>query len=71
MIPASLLPAMLGLAGGLYAVGALVLGLGFFALAVLFALRSTAPLARRVFLGSILYLPALFTLLVVDRVAVI
>ena len=71
LLPASLLPAWLGLAGSLYATGALVLGLGFLALAVAMAMRCTAPVARRVFLGSILYLPALFTLLVVDRVAVI
>lgn len=71
LLPASLLPAFLGMAGSLYVWGALALGIGFLVLAVAMATRCTAPLARRVFLGSILYLPALFTLLVVDRVAVI
>jgi protoheme IX farnesyltransferase len=71
LLPASLLPAFLGLAGPLYVAGALVLGIAFVALAVAMAMRCTAPLARRVFLGSILYLPALLTLLVIDRVAVI
>ncbi len=71
LLPASLLPAYLGLAGALYATGALLLGFGFLALAVALVRRCTAPLARLLFLGSILYLPALFTLLVVDRVAVI
>jgi protoheme IX farnesyltransferase len=70
LLPASLLPSLLGLAGPVYALGAGALGLGFLALAAPLALRRTAPVARRVFLGSILYLPALFTLLVVDRVAV-
>jgi protoheme IX farnesyltransferase len=71
LLPASLLPSYLGLAGSTYAIGAVVLSLGFLALAVLLAVRCSEPVARRVFLGSILYLPALFTLLVVDRVAVI
>jgi protoheme IX farnesyltransferase len=67
LLPASLLPALLGLAGPLYMAGALVLGLAFMALAVAMALRCTKPLARRVFLGSIIYLPALLALLVLDK----
>jgi protoheme IX farnesyltransferase len=67
LLPASLLPAFLGLAGPLYMGGALVLGIGFMALAVAMALRCTKPLARRVFLGSIVYLPVLLALLVLDK----
>lgn len=69
LLPASLLPALLGLAGRFYTAGALILGVGFLALAVGMALACSVPRARRLFLGSILYLPVLFTLLVLDRVA--
>jgi protoheme IX farnesyltransferase len=67
LLPASLLPAWLGLAGAVYATGALVLGAAFGLLAVGMVRRCTAPLARRVFVASVLYLPALGGLLVLDR----
>jgi protoheme IX farnesyltransferase len=67
LLPASLLPAGLGLAGALYATGALVLGGAFALLAAGMVRHCTAPRARRVFFASILYLPALGGLLVLDR----
>jgi protoheme IX farnesyltransferase len=67
LVPASLLPAWLGLAGAVYATGALVLGLAFAALAAGLLRQVTSPLARRVFLASVLYLPALGGLLALDR----
>lgn len=67
LLPASLLPAWLGLAGAVYATGALLLGVGFAVLAARLRSGVTRPQARRVFLASVLYLPALGGLLVLDR----
>src|SRR5262245_23219966 len=67
LVPVSLLPALLGLVGAWYATAAVALGLGFVALAAALAARAELAAARRVFLGSILYLPVLFGLLVLDK----
>jgi protoheme IX farnesyltransferase len=67
LVPVSVLPALLGLVGAWYAAAAVTLGLGFVALAAALAARAELVAARRVFLGSILYLPALFGLLVLDK----
>jgi len=68
LVPVSLLPAIFGLSGAWYATGAVALGLGFVALAAVLAAHGSLPHARRVFLGSILYLPVLFGLLVLDKI---
>jgi protoheme IX farnesyltransferase len=67
LVPASLLPAMLGLSGPWYAAGAVALGLGFVGLAAALAACTELAAAKRVFFGSVLYLPALFALLVLDK----
>jgi heme O synthase-like polyprenyltransferase len=54
--------------GNLYLAGAGVMGLGFLALAARFAAVRATPDARRLFFGSILYLPLLWILMVFDRV---
>ena len=64
----SLVPTMAGLAGRAYLVGAVVLGLGFIGVAVASAVRRTLPAARALFLASVVYLLALCTLLLLDRV---
>jgi protoheme IX farnesyltransferase len=66
LIPASLAPVLLGRAGPLYLMGALVLGLGFLNCAVGFARGSSVPRARRVMRASLIYLPALLALLLLD-----
>jgi protoheme IX farnesyltransferase len=68
LVPASLAPTALGLAGPLYAAGALVLGLLFLTLAVRFAAARTVPTARALFLGSLVYLPALWALMIANRI---
>lgn len=68
LVPASLLPALLGVTGAWYATGAVVLGFAFVALAAALAAHCTLPHAKRVFLGSIIYLPVLFGLLVLDKI---
>lgn len=67
LLAVSLLPTPVGLAGPVYFVGALVLGLGFAALGTLQAAMPSETHARRVLLGSLLYLPALLALLALDK----
>ncbi|MGE5645683.1 MAG: heme o synthase [Acidobacteriota bacterium] len=67
LIPASLAPAALGMAGTVYLFGALALGLVFFYAGVRVALDRTALRARRVLLASVMYLPLLYGLLLLDR----
>ena len=69
LIPASLLPAALGLAGPVYLVGATLLGCGFLASAVTFNRAGSIPQARRVLRASLVYLPALLALLLADGFA--
>jgi protoheme IX farnesyltransferase len=69
LLPVSLAPTAAGMSGNVYLAGAAVMGLGFLALAVRFAWLRTAIDARRLFFGSIVYLPLLWILMVVTRVA--
>ena len=68
LVPVSLAPTMLGLAGSVYFVGAFALGLGLLWLTVQFGMRRTLRAARWLFVGSILYLPALWMLLIANRI---
>jgi len=67
LLPVSLLPAALGLAGGSYLAGAVLLGLGLNVTGFLYARRRTQETARRLLLASVIYLPLLWGLLLVDR----
>jgi protoheme IX farnesyltransferase len=67
LLAVSLLPTLIGLAGGAYFTGALVLGAAFVALGAQQALAPSAARARRVLLASLLYLPALLALLAFDK----
>jgi protoheme IX farnesyltransferase len=69
LLPLSLAPTAAGMSGGLYLAGAVVMSTAFLALAVRFAWHRETPNARRLFFGSILYLPLLWILMVVTRVA--
>ena len=69
LLPVSLVPTLLGLAGPVYFFGALVLGLAFLAVGLRMAVYRRGPEARRVLLASVTYLPLLLVLLVADRVA--
>jgi protoheme IX farnesyltransferase len=70
LVPVSLVPTVLGLAGAIYFFGALALGVGFAAFGLALALRRGRSAARRLLLASVTYLPALFFLLVLDRASV-
>ena len=66
LIPAGLLPTVVGLAGGLYFAGALVLGLVYLFYAVRFWSEVTDLTARRLLRASFLYLPAILMLLLLN-----
>ena len=67
LLAVSLLPTLIGLAGGVYFAGALVLGAGFVTLGAQQALAPSVSRVRRVLLASLLYLPALLALLAFDK----
>jgi protoheme IX farnesyltransferase len=66
LIPASLLPVLFGGAGLLYLTGALVLGLSFLAATVGFSRIHSLQQARWVMRASLVYLPVLLALLLLD-----
>jgi protoheme IX farnesyltransferase len=65
---AGLLPTLVGLTGGVYFFGALLLGALFLVVGTAQALRPSAPAARRVVIASIVYLPILLALMALDKV---
>lgn len=67
LVPVSLAPLLVGLAGGVYAVGAPILSVGFAVLALRFFARRTSAAARTLFLGSLTYLPLLWGLMIAER----
>lgn len=68
LVPVSLCPALLRLTGWFYFAGALLLGLVFIWSAVQFSRQLTVARARQLFYVSILYLPLLLGLMVLDKV---
>ena len=67
LVPVSLLPRFFGSAGNVYLAGALALGLLFVLAGARAAFDRTRPRARQVLLASVVYLPLLYGLLVLDR----
>jgi protoheme IX farnesyltransferase len=67
LLPVSLVPSAIRMAGVAYLAGALVLGGLFLAVAVAFARRPAVPSAKRLLLASVSYLPALLAVLVADH----
>jgi protoheme IX farnesyltransferase len=70
LLVVSLTPVLAHMAGTLYLVGAIALGVGFTAMAGVAAVKRTPQAARALFLASVLYLPALCGLLLLDRPSV-
>jgi heme o synthase len=68
LIPISLLPKWMGMTGSVYMVGALVLGLVFLYSGIRVSMDRTKARARRVLLASVVYLPVLYALMVLDPV---
>lgn len=68
LLPISLMPTLLGVTGTWYFFGALGLGVGYVAAGTGLLMRATPSRAWRLFFVSILYLPALLTLMVLDKI---
>jgi len=67
LIPVSLIPVLLGMSGSVYLVGATLLGLWFLYAGVRVALDRTLLRARNVLVASVLYLPLIYGLMLLDR----
>ncbi len=67
LAPASLLPTVVGVTGGVYLAGALVRSIWFLLPVYSFYRSRTTADARRVLMGSILYIPLLVVMIFVDR----
>jgi len=67
LLPVSLLPMAVGMASAYYVVGAITLGAVLMVLSLEFAASRSMPAARRLFYGTILYLPLLWIVLLADH----
>ena len=67
LVPVSLAPFFLGFAGVVYLAGATVLGIWFLFESIKAARAKTVERARRLLLVSVIYLPLIFGLLVLDH----
>jgi heme o synthase len=67
LIPVSFLPTAVGLATVWYLAGAIVLGAVLLVMSIEFSATRTVPSARRLFFGSIIYLPVLWIVLLADH----
>jgi protoheme IX farnesyltransferase len=67
LIPVSLIPGILGMSGRIYLLGAFLLGLWFLYSGVRVALERSTLRARKVLVASVLYLPLIYGLMLLDR----
>jgi protoheme IX farnesyltransferase len=67
LVPASLVPVWTGVAGNVYMVAASVLGLALLVLALSFGKDRTDGSARRLFLGTIAYLPLIWMAMIANK----
>ena len=67
LVPVSLAPFFFGLAGPVFLVGAILLGIWFLWASIQSARAKTKEKARRLLLVSVIYLPLLFILMVADK----
>lgn len=67
LLPVSLLPTVLGISGSVYLYGAIVLGALFLYSSLRAAFSKSRQQARRLLLASVIYLPLLFVLMVLNR----
>ena len=69
LIPISLIPKFLSMTGNVYLIGALALGMFFVYAGLGVHAQRTRQQARRVLLASVIYLPVLYSLMLIDRPA--
>ncbi len=67
LVPVSLLPTLINLAGTVYLIGAIMLGIVFLYFSIRAAFIRTTWQARQLLLASVLYLPVLFALMVLNQ----
>jgi protoheme IX farnesyltransferase len=67
LVPISLIPALAGNEGRIYFVGAALLGLTFLYCAARFASSRSNLVARKLLFASIIYLPSVFLLMLLDK----
>jgi heme o synthase len=67
LLPVSLVPTLLGISGTIYFIGAIILGLLFLYSSITAARSKSRQQARRLLLASVVYLPLLFVLMVLNR----
>jgi len=67
LLPVSLAPSYLAMSGRVYLFGALALGLAFLCAGLRVAFERSSLRARQVLLASVVYLPALYGLMLLDR----
>jgi protoheme IX farnesyltransferase len=67
LLPLAMAPTLVGMAGTVYFAGAFALTAALLALAISFARDRSTRAARRLFYGSIIYLPLLWILMIADR----
>ncbi len=67
LLPVSLAPTPMHMAGDVYFAGALILGIFFLWTAIRFARTRDVKDARRLFFGSLAYLPLLWVLMIADK----
>jgi protoheme IX farnesyltransferase len=67
LLPVSLLPTLIGISGHVYFYGAIILGSLFLVSSISAAISKSRQQARRLLLASVLYLPLLFGLMVLNQ----
>ncbi len=67
LLPAALMPTMLGMTGAGYFTGAILLTLAFFSFCISCAISKERLDARKLFFSSIIYLPLLFAVMMIDK----
>jgi len=67
LIPVSLIPALRGDEGRIYVLGAILLGLSFLYCAARLAFNRSNVIARQLLAASIIYLPSVFLVMLLDR----
>jgi protoheme IX farnesyltransferase len=68
LLPVSLAPTLIGMTGTFYFAATMTLSLLFLGLTIRFARTRDIPDARRLFFGSIIYLPILWILMIAGRI---
>lgn len=68
LLPLGIIPSAMDVAGKWYFAAAMLCGLGFLAFGVLLVMKPSRDNARRLFLASLVYLPVVLTVMLIDRV---